>query len=183
MVNPNVKFTYRDYINLPESEERRYELIAGEFYMVPSPSAVHQSIVFRLAKILDAFVEQNGLGRVFIAPLDVVLSEIDVLQPDILFISRSREGIITEQNIQGAPDLAVEVLSPATAERDRTLKKARYLKYGVREYWIVDPLARAIEVLKAGQTEFETVRVYPEGTHALSPILPGLRVDVSEVFV
>ena len=182
MVNPNVKLTYRDYLNLPESEDKRYEVIAGDLHMVPSPSSIHQTIVFKLAKILDAFVEANELGRVFIAPLDVVLSDIDVLQPDIFFISKNREGIITEHSIQGAPDLVVEVLSPATAERDRTLKKVRYLRFGVREYWLVDPVSRTIEVMKTGQTDFETVRVYPEGTNATSLALPGLQVDVGGVF-
>ena len=181
MVNPNVKFTYEDYINLPESEERRYELIAGEIHMVPSPTPNHQSCVFRLAKVLDDFVLEHELGSVHIAPLDVVLSKEDVLQPDILFISKGRESIITERNIQGAPDLVVEVLSPGTADRDRTLKRTRYLKFGVREYWIVDPESKSIEVLKAGQSDFETVRVYSEGATATSPILEGIQVDVTTI--
>ena len=183
MVNPNIKFTVRDYMNLPESEEKRYELIAGELYMVPSPNPFHQKIVFELAKLLDNFVQERELGRIFVAPLDVVLNNEDVLQPDVIFISKEREGIIGERNIQGAPDLVIEVLSPSTAGRDRTIKRARYLRYGVREYWIVDPQARSIEVMKAGQTEFETQRVYPEGTSATSPLLADLRMDVTRVFV
>lgn len=181
MVNPNVKFTYEDYINLPESEERRYELIAGEIYMVPSPVPKHQDIVGKLYMIFSSFVQAHGLGRVFVSPLDVVLSKEDVLQPDILFISKDRESIIAERNIQGAPDLVVEVLSPGTADRDRTLKRTRYLKFGVREYWIVDPQSKSIEVLKAGQSDFETVRVYSEGATATSPILEGVQVDVAAV--
>lgn len=183
MVNPNIKFTVRDYMNLPESEEKRYELIAGELYMVPSPNPFHQKITGNLFRILSDFVEEHDLGLVFIAPLDVVLSDEDVLQPDVIFISKEREGIIGEQNIQGAPDLVIEVLSPSTAGRDRTIKRARYLRYGVREYWIVDPQTRSIEVMKAGQTEFETQRVYPEGTAATSPLLADLRMDVIRIFV
>lgn len=182
MVNRKVKYTYRDYINLPESEERRYELIEGELYMVPSPTPAHQGIVGNLYRILHRFVQDKDLGRVLFSPLDVVLSEEDVLQPDILYVSRDREGIITEQNVRGAPDLVIEVLSPGTADRDRTLKRARYLRYGVREYWIVDPVARSIEVLVAGESDFETVRVHPAGTVATSASLEGLRIDVREVF-
>ncbi len=182
MVNPNIKFTVRDYMNLDESEERRYELIEGELYMVPSATPFHQTIAFTLAKMLDEYVQERGLGRVFVAPLDVVLSNEDVLQPDVIYVSKEREGIIGEQNIQGAPDLVIEVLSPSTAARDRTIKRARYLRYGVREYWIVDPQTRSVEVMKAGQTEFETQRVYPEGTAATSPLLTELEVDVGRVF-
>ena len=182
MANRSVRYTYRDYMNLPESEEKRYELIDGELYMVPSPTPMHQDLLQNLYRILDVFVRGQDLGKVYLAPLDVVLSEEDVLQPDILYISTNREGIITERNIRGAPDLVVEVLSPGTADRDRTLKRARYLKYGVREYWMVDPQARTIEVLKAGQTEFESVRVYPEGTTATSPVLENLAVSVDAVF-
>ena len=182
MINRNIKYTYRDYINLSESETERYELIEGELYMVPSPIPMHQVVVLSLAKILDDFAKANDRGQVFLAPLDVVLSDQDVLQPDIMFVSKAREGIVTERNIRGAPDLVMEVLSPGTAERDRTIKRARYLRFGVREYWIVDPQSKSIEVLQAGQTEFETVRVYSEGTIATSPLLEGVQVDVSGLF-
>lgn len=182
MANRSVRYTYRDYINLPESEEKRYELIDGELYMAPAPTPAHQIIVGRLFRVLIEFVEAHDLGSVIFSPLDVVLSEEDVLQPDVIYVSTDREGIITERNIRGAPDLVIEVLSPGTADRDRTIKRARYLKFGVREYWMVDPQARTIEVLKAGQTEFESVRVYPGGTTATSPVLEGLRVSVDAVF-
>ena len=182
MINRNVKYTYRDYINLPESELERYELIEGELYMVPSPRPTHQKIVVALAFTIREYVQEHDLGEVLVAPLDVVLSDEDVLQPDILFISKQRMGIVTEQNIKGPPDLVVEVLSPGTADRDRTIKRARYLRFGVREYWIVDPGTRTIEVLKAGALEFETVRVYSEGTTAGSPVLDGLQVEVSSIF-
>ena len=121
MINRNVRYTYRDYINLPESEEKRYELIDGELYMVPSPTPMHQDFVFSVSKVLDDFVQRHDLGKVYLTPLDVVLSDEDVLQPDIMFVSSARQGIVTEQNIRGAPDLVVEVLSPGTADRDRTI--------------------------------------------------------------
>ena len=182
MVNPNVKYKVRDYMNLPESEEKRYELIEGELYVVPSPTTIHQRVSKGLLRVLDDYVQTHGLGEVLTAPLDVVLSDEDVLQPDLIYVSKSRASIVTDQNIQGPPDLVVEILSPSTADRDRTVKRARYLKFGVREYWIVDPQTRNIEVLKAGDTEFETVRVYPDGTTATSPVIEGLVINVSEIF-
>ena len=182
MVNPNVRLTYQDYVNLPESDDKRYELIDGELYLAPSPTTVHQSISGALFAAIRHYVVSNDVGRVYAAPLDVVLSNEDVLQPDILYISSRRENIITEINIQGAPDLVVEILSPGTADRDRTVKRARYFVHGVQEYWIVDPQAKTIEVLTAGQDDFETVQVYAEDTSLASPVLEGFGVDVGTIF-
>ncbi|HAC17739.1 MAG TPA: hypothetical protein DCF78_04080, partial [Dehalococcoidia bacterium] len=115
-------------------------------------------------------------------PMDVVLSDHDVFQPDISFISNNRLHIIGDRNIQGAPDLVIEILSPSTETRDRDIKLEQYLRFGVREYWLIDPKERTLEVLKAGDTEFETVRVYSEGTTATSPILEGIQVEVDRLF-
>lgn len=181
-INPNVRYTYTDYINLEQSEVRRYELIDGELYIVPSPTPRHQEVVLNLASILKEFVISHDLGIVSIAPLDVVLSDEDVLQPDIIFIAKERLGIVGEQNIQGAPDLVIEVLSPGTADRDRTIKRAHYARFGVREYWLVESISKTIEILKASQKGFETVRVFPEGTAVESPVLTELQLDVISVF-
>lgn len=128
-----VKFTYEDYLLLPK--DKRYELIKGEIYMVPSPTPVHQWESKRRFLALDDHVSEHTLGEVYYAPLDVVLSEEDVVQPDLLYISKERSHILTEKNIQGAPDLVVEILSPGTAERDRTLKRKLYARHGVLECW------------------------------------------------
>ena len=181
MINRNVRYSVRDYMSLPESEDKRYELIDGELYMVPSPIVSHQRTSMRLSRILHDLVESQGLGEVFTAPLDVVLSDEDVLQPDIMFVSEGRSGIVGN-NIRGAPDLVVEILSPGTAKRDKTIKRASYGRFGVREYWIVDPESRSLEVMRAGESGLETVRVYPEGTFATSPLLEGLRIEVSTIF-
>ena len=142
-----LRFTYQDYRNLPE--ESRYELIEGDLLMSPSPSTLHQRIVLRLAEILSAWARANGAGEVFVAPCDVILSEMDVLQPDVLLVSRERSSIVQEKGVFGAPDLVAEVLSPATAERDRTVKTKLYARAGVREIWLVDPASRTVEVLAA----------------------------------
>jgi len=145
-VNPKIKFTYRDYKSLPESETKRYELIEGELIMVPSPNIYHQRISGRIEFLLRDFVEKNKLGEVFYAPCDVHLGD-NVVQPDILFISKEHSYVIIKEEVKGAPDLVIEILSPATAKRDRTIKRALYARYGVSEYWLVDPEKKIIEVL------------------------------------
>ena len=176
-----IKFTYEDYKSLPESETKRYELLEGELVMVPSPSWFHQSISRAIFRYLDRFVEDHALGGVWYAPLDVVLSDDYVVQPDILFISTARQSIIAKEEIRGAPDLVVEILSPSTAERDRTLKKKLYAKYGVQEYWLVDSEAQTVEVLTLGERGYERAGLYGKGETLESPLLPGLRIPLDEV--
>src|SRR5262249_54186269 len=111
-------FTYEDYLLLPE--DRRYEIVDGELYMTPSPATYHQRILRQLERALGEYVEGRRLGEVLFAPCDVVLSETDIVQPDVLFVSSGRASIIGEKYISAAPDLVVEILSPATAQRDQT---------------------------------------------------------------
>jgi len=177
-----IKFTYEDYKSLPESETKRYELLGGELVMIPSPNEYHQRISGKLEFILRAFVEDKNLGRVYDAPFDVAFSEEDVVQPDILFISKARFKIITKEEILGAPDLVIEILSPVTAERDRTYKRTLYARYGVQEYWIVDPDKKTIEVLTLGKAGFETFGIYRKTNILKSLIFPGLAIKLSEVF-
>ena len=180
MARARIKFTYKDYLQLPE--EKRYELIEGEFFMVPSPNYYHQVISKRLFRVLDDYVRKFELGEVLYAPLDVVLSEENVLQPDILFISKERFSIITDKSIQGAPDLVIEILSSATADRDKGLKQKLYANYGVQEYWLVDPDKRVIEVMTLGEGGFESTGIYQEGAILKSPLLRGISIKVSEIF-
>ncbi len=183
-LRPWVKFTYEDYRSLPESETKRYELLEGELVMVPSPNTYHQRIFGRLHVLLVDYVDKNRLGEVFAAPFDVVLSEDVVLQPDIIYVSNERAGIITPQNIRGAPDLVVEVLSPATAERDRIYKRSLYARYGVRECWIVNPGEKTIEVIelsREGPSRFEIYREL-EKQSLQSLVLPGLAIPLVDVF-
>ncbi len=180
-----IKFTYEDYKSLPESETKRYELLGGELVMVPSPTEYHQRISRNLLFILWEFVRERDLGQVYDAPLDVVLGkgdEREVVQPDIFYISKERVGIIAEEEIRGVPDLVIEITSPATAERDRTYKKTLYARHGVKEYWIVDPDAKTVEVFSLGERGFELIRTYKSDEVLNSPLLEGLEVDLKEVF-
>ena len=141
-VRPATKLTYEDYRKTPDDE--RWELLNGELIMPPSPTIAHQRVSRRLERRLDTFVEERGLGEVFYAPCDVVLSDVNVVQPDLLFVSTEQAHIITRENIRGAPDLVVEILSPSTASRDWRDKLDLYAEHGVKEYWVVDPDAQRV---------------------------------------
>lgn len=150
--------------------------------MSPSPSKTHQRISIKLTTLLQMLVEQNRLGEVYAAPFDVVLSEHDVFQPDILFVSKERTSIVRENGVFGAPDVAVEILSPATAERDRTVKAKQYARAGVKELWLVDPAERTIEVLGNGPSGFRREGLFSRGETARSAAFPSLEFRVDEVF-
>ncbi len=175
--------TYEDYLNTPEGE--RYELLDGELVMAPSPSMRHQELAARLFVAVFMFVQERALGKCYDAPTDVEFwsgNEKEVVQPDILFVSAARAGIITEANVQGAPDLVVEVLSPSTESRDRGYKRDLYARHGVKEFWLVDPDARTVEVLLLCGSGFEVAATYSVGQTLISPVLPGLNLRLSEVF-
>jgi len=175
--------TYADYCKIDDG--RRYELIGGELYLVPSPSVPHQRVSLRLSWRLAEYIEQNDLGTVLTAPIDVYLTDQDVVQPDIIFISREHSDIVTEINIKGAPDLVVEILSPSTSSRDRTAKKELYATYGVKELWIIHPLVQTIEVYRRGtEGAFQEPLFYTRRSNQkiTSPLLPGLTLDLNDLF-
>ncbi len=180
MLNVGTKLTYADY--LETSDDERYELLNGELILSPSPKEIHQYISGILHLMIGTFVRERSLGKVYCAPFDVVLSDTDVVQPDLLFVSNERADIITPDNVQGAPDLVVEILSSATAERDRTVKLDLYAQHGVKEYWIVDPDAKTITVLLRGEGGFEVAGIYGEGQTLRSPTLAGFSFALEEVF-
>ena len=180
MISTAMKHTYADY--LKTSDDERYELLHGALIMAAAPLIAHQYILVKLAAKVETFVDERNLGTVYCAPFDVVLSDTNVVQPDLLFVSNERAQIITRENIQGAPDLVVEILSPATAERDRSVKFELYAEHGVHEYWIVDPDARSITVFLLDGGEFEEVDTYSEGETLTSPMLEGFTFKLEGKF-
>lgn len=171
--HPVVKLTYTDYRSAPGDE--RWELLDGDLVMVAAPNLKHQTVQLELATQLGQFIKDHALGKLFIAPCDVVLSNTDVVQPDLLFVSREREHLLSSgENVQGAPDLVIEILSPATADRDRGYKRELYGRCGVREYWLVDPIAETVTVhrQRAGVLAVDSTVSHEQTLR--SALLPGL---------
>ena len=178
---PLAKFTYEDYRHTPA--DKRYELLEGELVVAPTPTITHQRVGIRLGTGLHTFVKERSLGEVLFAPCDVLLSNTDVVQPDLLFVSRERSDILLGgDNVRGAPDVVIEILSPSTSGIDRTLKRRLYAKYGVREYWQVDPDARTVAVLLMGRDDFDVAGTYGEGQTVTSPTLTGFTFNLDEIF-
>ena len=173
-------YTYEDYAQLPEGAP--YQLIGGELVMSPSPTSTHQRILRRLSFALHLFVEKNELGEILFAPMDVYFSETDTPQPDIIFISKERLDIIGEQTIEGAPDLIMEILSPSTAYYDLKDKKRLYEASGVKEYWIVDPKAREIEVYELVDDRYALFGRQERQGAITSKLLQGFSVDLTDIF-
>ena len=175
-----VRQTFQDYCATPDDE--RYELLDGKLMMVPAPNMKHQQVLVTLTWKLRSFTEEHGLGKVYVAPCDVVLSDTDVVQPDLLFISRAREHILTDDNVRGAPDLVIEILSPSTAERDLGCKHELYGRHGVLEYWIVDPMAETIAVHRQGDGRLEAAESLGRGDTLRTALLEGLELKLDDIF-
>ena len=175
-----VRRTYNDYCATPDDE--RYELLNGNLMMVPAPNMKHQRVLVRLAQKLRNFAEEHRLGEVYVAPCDVVLSDTDVVQPDLLFISRAREHTLTDENVRGAPDLVIEILSPSTADRDLGYKHELYGRHGVLEYWIVDPMAETIAVHQQRNGSLELAETFGRRDTLRSGVLEGLHLELDDIF-
>jgi Uma2 family endonuclease len=173
----DIRLTYEDYCRLP-NDGKRYEIIDGELFVAPSPFRTHQRAVTRLTSYLSAFVEENNLGEVFVAPFDVVFSRFDVVEPDVLYVSKDRLSVLTEKNVQGAPDLVVEVLSSSTADTDKTIKLKLYARYGVREYWIIDPEGPCAEIYRRQKKGFVLLRTLAASDSLTSPLFPGFSLPL-----
>ncbi len=174
------KYTYEDYIKI--SDDKRYELINGELIMTPSPIPNHQRISGKLEFVVRKFVTENNLGEVFDAPCDVYLDDENVVQPDILFISKDRLDIIGEKNIQGAPNLVVEIISENSVHRDMVQKKRLYARFGVKEYWIVIPEEKEVEVYILKGEAYRLYKTYTKVDILESASLKGLKIGLEEIF-
>ena len=165
---------------MPDDGKRR-EIIDGELYVTPSPVDYHQMILFNLTMALGKFLESHPLGKLRFAPLDVILSEHDVLEPDLLLVLNEHQDFLQDW-VRGAPDLVVEILSPSTEARDRGIKLKAYARYGVGEYWIVDPEAQLIEVYRLTAKGFRLAATCANGKTVETPLLPGFSLAVGLIF-
>lgn len=195
---PPGDLTYDDYVRLPD-DGKRYEIIDGELEVSPAPAPRHQRVLGKLAFLLHGHVEANGLGSIYFAPVAVVLARDSVVEPDLLFVAADRTSTITERAIEGPPDLAVEILSPWSDERDRFTKAELYARYGVRHYWIVDPVTQTLEMYEPrpaaalrgrqrrsrtrGAVKYRLVATHTGATTIRTSLFPGLEIDLGRVWV
>jgi Uma2 family endonuclease len=176
-------WTYEDYCRLPD-DGWRYEVLRGVLHMTPAPSWGHQETVLNFAVLLRNFVRERNLGKVNVAPVDILLPRglATPVQPDAVFISKERSGIIQDKLVEGAPDLVLEVFSPSNWLTDRRDKFLIYAEAGVREYWIADPKNRNAEVFVLRDGTYELLGSFGPGERARSEILPGFEPAVDEIF-
>ena len=175
------RLTYEEFRQLPD-DGKRYELIQGRVHLSPAPSIRHQFVSQNLAISLGPFVVKNHLGELLVAQLDVRLSEDTALQPDLVFVSSARLEIIQENFIAGAPDLVVEILSPSTAAHDRATKLNLYAEAGVPEVWLMDPLAKTVEVLKLQGNKYLVDSIFAGHQTFTSSLYPGWEITLDELF-
>ncbi|MFO7845692.1 MAG: Uma2 family endonuclease [Balneolaceae bacterium] len=173
--------TYDDYRHLPD-DGKQHQIIGGELYMTPAPTPYHQEISLNLASILNSYVKQHKAGSVYTAPIDVVLSMTDVVQPDLVFVAQKRLNIITKRNIVDAPDLVVEILSESTETIDRQEKMVLYEKHGVKEYWIVDPSEKAIEQNVLKENTFQLMATISGNQTLNSLVIEKFTFTADDVF-
>ena len=176
----STKLTYADYVLFPD-DGLRHEIIEGEHYVTASPATRHQRILLNLSYLIQSYLETHPVGEIFFAPFDVLLSEFNILVPDLIYISSERAHFITSKNLQGAPDLAVEILSPSTRGRDKRLKRDVYERTGVEEYWLVDPEGEIVEVCRRGAGGFQPSVRYAKPEIVTTPLLPGLEIPLDKI--
>jgi Uma2 family endonuclease len=156
MATHGVVLTYADYAALP-ADGRRYEVHEGKLSVTPAPSPRHQRASGHLNDLLRRHVQERGLGEVLYSPIDVILDETTIVQPDLVYLDPTRAGLVSERGIEGPPTLVVEILSPSTTHIDRSTNRRLYGRYGVPYYWIADPEARTIEALALSEGEYRSV--------------------------
>ncbi len=179
VINSETKLTYEDYVLLPENG-KIHEIIDGEHYMTPAPETYHQTLSRRIQFQLYQQIEERELGFVFNAPTDVQLSEIDIVQPDLLVILASRKSIISPKKVIGPPDLVIEILSASTERKDRELKRDLYQKAKVPEYWLMDPEDQQITVYRLKGGSYETAGSFHD--EIAYTAIQGVRLDLSRVW-
>jgi Uma2 family endonuclease len=183
--NPRgVKLTYDDFVLFPD-DGLRHELIDGEHYVTPSPSTKHQRVLRNLILLVGQWLRVHPVGELFPAPFDVVFTPSDVVEPDLLYMSNERAAeILTDANVQGVPELVVEIGSPSTRRRDETIKRRLYERAGVSEYWVVDTELDVVRVYRReGESFARPAELSAEaGDMLTTALLPGLALHLVDIF-
>ena len=184
VTGPGVKLTYDDFVLFPD-DGKRHELIDGEHYVTPSPSQKHQQVVLNICVLVGSWLEQHPIGRLYPAPFDVIFSKFDVVEPDLLYMSNERAAsVLTKANVQGAPEIVIEIGSPSTRQRDETVKRRLYEHAGVSEYWVVDPEIDVFRVYRRTAEGFaRPIELTAESADVLTtPLLHGLTLPLIRIF-
>ena len=174
----STKLTYEDFCLFPD-DGRRHEIIDGKHYLQATPNTKHQRVSGNIVYAIATYLQHRKLGEVFFARFDVVLSKFDVVEPDIMFIRESRKHILTEDNIKGAPDLLVEILSSSTREYDEVVKFKCYELLGVAEYWIVDAEQETVSIYRRTSSGFA---LEPVADDITTPLIPGFSLPIQAIF-
>ncbi len=177
-----IKLSIDEYMELP-NDGKRYQILDGVLDVTPAPNPRHQRVSRRLQWHLMEALERTGRGEVFDAPTDVILDRHNVVQPDLIFIPKDRLGIIGEKNVQGVPDLVIEILSPSTRRTDVLVKSEIYARFGVPHYWVVDPDIDRVEIYRLAGKAYQSVRTASAPAVLEHEDFPGLRIPLAEVFV
>jgi Uma2 family endonuclease len=181
VIRAEIRYRADEIWDSPE-DGNRYEVIDGRLYVSPPPLEPHQSAATALVGIIWPFVRSRGLGKVYAAPFGVVLDDGNGVQPDVVYVSRERQEVLTERGVKGAPDLVVEILSRSTEKRDRGIKMKSYAAAGVLHYWIVDPRARTLEAYRLTEDGYELVNTSGPGTTFRPELFPGLEIPIDELW-
>ncbi|UNC93298.1 Uma2 family endonuclease [Candidatus Contubernalis alkaliaceticus] len=177
------KYTYQDYLELPEEPGYRFEILEGILIKDPSPNVIHQRVSRRLQRILeDYFWEVDPKGEIFNAPLDVTFHDITVVQPDLFYVSAEQENIVKDTRIDGPPTLVVEVLSPSNFRKDRLQKMRIYQKVQVQHYWIVDPAEKTLECFSLRDDMYALVTAGMDEDIVEHPDFSGLNIELKKLW-
>ncbi len=174
------RLDYDDYCAIPP-DGMRYELLDGQVHVTPAPSPLHQRVSKRLQRLLEAYFEEPGRGEVFNAPIDVILTPHDVVQPDLVVVTNP--SLVSARGIEGPPVLVVEILSPTTTSYDRTTKAQRYVALGIPHYWLVDPEARTVECFRRHEAAYQLVGAFGPDDTLTHPDFPGLRLGLAALWL
>ena len=177
--NPDKVWTYEDYLAL--NDDTAFEIINGRAFMSPAPELFHQRWARKIFLAIERHVESYKLGEVFFAPVDVVLDEKNVVQPDVVFVSAPNAGLLERRGIMGPPDLVVEIISASSLRRDRYDKRELYARFGVKEFWLADVANRSIEVLSLAKGGYELLACATNEGKIHSEVLPGFGLDLTSL--
>jgi Uma2 family endonuclease len=176
-----IVLTYDDYRLLP-NDRNRYEILDGELSVTPAPATKHQIALGNLYRILSIHVFANQIGRLLLAPTDLILAATTVVQPDLIFIDNDRSRVVTERGVEGAPTLVIEILSPTTHRTDRQTKAQLYAKYGVPHYWLIDPDQHVLEAYGLSGEQYNLLTRVQDADLFISSVFPGLSFQISDLW-